>query len=120
MQTCHPPEVAALTATLRSTLPAMPDGVPRALVQLALAVLADTEARTGRTAPPEANALPIKLKPLSTADLAATLGREQSTIRRRLCDTGSYFGLTPTKLPSGRLLWPADALQQLTAAGSAK
>ncbi|SAL76533.1 hypothetical protein AWB68_05006 [Caballeronia choica] len=120
MQTCHPPEVAALAATLRSTLPAMPDGVPRALVQLALAVLADTEARTSRVATPETYALHAKPKPLTTAELAAALSREQSTIRRRLCDTGSYFGLTPTKLPSGRLLWPADSLEQLTAAGSAK
>lgn len=101
-------------------MPAMPDGVPRALVQLALAVLADTQAQTNRLATPETYALPANQKPLSTAELAAGLCREQSTIRRRLCDTGSYFGLTPTKLPSGRLLWPADSLAQLTRGGGAK
>ncbi|WP_035882564.1 hypothetical protein [Cupriavidus metallidurans] len=115
MQTRTAPEVAALTATLRSTLPAMPDGVPRALVQLAIAVLVDTQAQASRAAAPsDTPSSPANFKFLSTAELAAKLDREQSTIRRRLCDTGSYFGLVPTKLPSGRLLWPPDSLERLT------
>lgn len=28
------------------------------------------------------------------------------TVRKRLCLTGSYFGVQPTKLPNGKLLWP--------------
>ena len=28
------------------------------------------------------------------------------TVRKRYCDTGSYFGVRPIKLPNGRLSWP--------------
>ena len=34
------------------------------------------------------------------------LVRPQSVVAR-LCRTGSYHGVRPTKLASGRLLWPA-------------
>ena len=34
------------------------------------------------------------------------LVRSQSVVAR-LCRTGSYHGVRPTKLASGRLLWPA-------------
>lgn len=34
------------------------------------------------------------------------LVRPQSVVAR-LCRTGSYHGIRPTKLASGRLLWPA-------------
>ena len=49
-----------------------------------------------------------------TEQLATALGIKASSIRTRLCKTGSYFGLKPRKLPNGRLLWPANALDQLT------
>lgn len=49
-----------------------------------------------------------------TEQLATALGIKASSIRTRLCKTGSYFGLKPRKLPNGRLLWPANALEQLT------
>lgn len=35
------------------------------------------------------------------------LVRPQS-VCARLCRTGSYHGIRPTKLASGRLLWPAE------------
>lgn len=50
---------------------------------------------------------------LSTEQLADTIHGQPSTIRTRLCKTGSFYGIKPTKLPSGRLLWPADAVQAL-------
>ena len=28
------------------------------------------------------------------------------TVLKRHCETGSYFGIVPTKLPNGRLMWP--------------
>jgi hypothetical protein len=49
----------------------------------------------------------------TTEHFAICLGGSPSTIRTRLCKTGSYYGIKPIKLPSGRLLWPADAVQKL-------
>lgn len=51
----------------------------------------------------------------TTEALAVGLGIKAQSIRARVCRTGSYFGLRPTKLPNGRLLWPADAIQRLKA-----
>jgi len=50
---------------------------------------------------------------LSTAELATLAKVKPESIRVRLCETGSYFGLRPNKLPNGRLLWPSDSLQRL-------
>ena len=52
---------------------------------------------------------------LTTEQLASVLHGKPSTIRTRLCKTGSFYGIKPTKLPSGRLLWPTDAVQNLLA-----
>jgi hypothetical protein len=51
---------------------------------------------------------------LTTAELAAALGLQPQTIRKRYSATGAYFCLRPVKLQNGRLLWPADALERLT------
>lgn len=50
---------------------------------------------------------------LTTEVLANALGIKPQSIRVRLCRTGSYFGLRPTKLPNGRLDWPPDSLERL-------
>ena len=50
---------------------------------------------------------------ITTEQLAAPIGVKPQSIRVRLCQTGSYFGLTPNKLPNGRLLWPADSVARL-------
>ena len=50
---------------------------------------------------------------LTTEQLAKILHGKPSTIRTRLCKTGSFYGIKPIKLPSGRLLWPANAVQAL-------
>lgn len=50
----------------------------------------------------------------STEELASGINILPQSIRKRLCQTGSYFGLRPLKLPNGRLLWPADSIAQLT------
>lgn len=50
---------------------------------------------------------------LTTDELAAELGMSAQSIRKRYSQTGSYFDLRPVKLPNRRLLWPADALEQL-------
>jgi hypothetical protein len=48
--------------------------------------------------------------------LAAQLTLRAQSIRKRYCQTGAYFCVRPVKLPNGRLMWPADALQQLQGA----
>lgn len=50
----------------------------------------------------------------TTDELAAELGMSAQSIRKRYSQTGSYFGVRPVKLPNRRLLWPADAVDQLT------
>lgn len=56
---------------------------------------------------------------LSTDELAAAIRGKPESIRVRLCREGSYYGIRPTKLPNGRLLWPADTLERLTKYGAA-
>lgn len=52
---------------------------------------------------------------LTTEQFAEALHGKPSTIRTRLCKTGSFYGIKPIKLPSGRLLWPSDAVHALLA-----
>ena len=52
---------------------------------------------------------------LSTAQLANGSLSTPGTVRVRYCQTGSYFGIKPLKLPNGRLLWPRDSLARLAA-----
>lgn len=50
---------------------------------------------------------------ISTATLAKRLDCKPRSILVRLCRTGSFHGIRPKKLPSGRLLWPTDAVERL-------
>jgi hypothetical protein len=52
---------------------------------------------------------------LTTNQLARLAITTPGNIRVRLCQTGSFFGVKPLKLPSKRLLWPADSLARLAA-----
>lgn len=51
---------------------------------------------------------------LTTEALAAQFFVKPGSIRSAYCRDGHYFGLRPTKLPNGRLLWPADAVSRIT------
>jgi hypothetical protein len=44
--------------------------------------------------------------PLSCAQFAKLNMVKPQTVRARVCNTGSYFGLVPRKLASGRLAFP--------------
>jgi hypothetical protein len=55
---------------------------------------------------------------LTTEELAVLLALRPQSIRKRYCETGAYFCLRPIKMPNRRLLWPADALEQLMAEAS--
>lgn len=54
----------------------------------------------------------------TTDELAAELGIAAQSIRKRYSQTGTYFDLRPVKLPNRRLLWPADAFEQLIRRGA--
>jgi hypothetical protein len=54
-----------------------------------------------------------KIQNFTTEQLADLALCKPNTIRTRLCKTGSFYGIRPTKLPSGRLLWPAAAVEAL-------
>lgn len=51
---------------------------------------------------------------MNTEQLAAALHLKSQSIRKRFCQTGAYYNLRPTKLPNGRLMWPADSVARLT------
>jgi hypothetical protein len=53
----------------------------------------------------------------TTPELARNLGITAEGLRVHLCRRGSYFGVTPERMPNGRLLWPADSLERLKEAG---
>lgn len=57
---------------------------------------------------------------ISTKKLAEIALTTPGNVRVRLCETGSFYGIKPLKLPSGRLLWPADALNRLAGCQSKK
>jgi hypothetical protein len=54
---------------------------------------------------------------LTTIELAEQTRGTPASIRAELCRKGHYLGLTPERLPNGRLLWPADSMEQLLEAG---
>jgi len=45
---------------------------------------------------------------ISTEQLAAKFLVKANTIRSAFCREGHYFGIKPTKLPNGRLVWPVS------------
>lgn len=57
---------------------------------------------------------------LSTEDAARLLLVKPQTLRASFCRHGHYGGLTPVKLPSRRLLWPAAEVERLLAGEAAK
>lgn len=61
---------------------------------------------------------PATYNGITTEIFANSIGGKPNSIRVRLCETGSYFGIKPHKLPNGRLLWPANSVQQLIDRGA--
>jgi hypothetical protein len=55
----------------------------------------------------------VAARMLTTEQFASALQLNPQTLRKRLSQTGSYFGVRPTKLPNRRLRWPAEAVQRL-------
>jgi hypothetical protein len=94
----------AKTADIANLLAADPDALARVLT-MALSAL-------------PTSAPPTPGLPMTTNELAARLRRSAAGIRNRLSKHGHYYGVTPATLPGGRLLWPADTVEQLLSLGS--
>ena len=52
-------------------------------------------------------------KLLTTEQVAALFNSQPQTPRASFCRKGHWLGLTPRKLPNGRLGWPADDAERL-------
>jgi len=52
---------------------------------------------------------------LSTEVAAPRLAVKPQTMRAGFCRHGHYMNMVPVKLPNGRLLWDAAAVEALTA-----
>jgi hypothetical protein len=59
----------------------------------------------------------VVINRITTAELATELKLKPQSVRKRYCTTGSYFSITPCKLPNGKLLWPEDTVDRLLARG---
>ena len=51
---------------------------------------------------------------ITTEEMAAQLRIVPQTARAGFCRKGHYLGLRPVKLPNGKLLWDAAAVERLT------
>lgn len=49
---------------------------------------------------------------LSTKAVADAFHVKPETIHRRVCLTGTYFGVSPERLPNGRLDFPNDTIER--------
>lgn len=50
---------------------------------------------------------------ITTEEFATALRNRPQSIRAGLCRNGHYLGLRPVKLPNGKLLWDAAAVERL-------
>lgn len=73
-----------------------------------------TTIRTGATR--SANRAKAK-KLLTTEEVATWFNSQPQTPRASFCRKGHWLGLTPIKLPNGRLGWPADDAERLLNGG---
>ena len=53
---------------------------------------------------------------IQTAELARRIGYRPASIRTAVWRHGHFNGIRPHKLPSGRLLWPADTVDCILSA----
>ena len=60
---------------------------------------------------------PLIASAYTTKELATTLAVQPQTLRKRFSQTGSYFGITPLKMPNGKLRWPIEAVKSLLRVG---
>lgn len=116
---CIPFEVALYAAQAAHPL----DTILGKLDELGLAVRAaqkhDDRAgpRAVSTVKQQRNIFAVHRGHLTTEEFAAELGVEAQTIRKNHSLNGHYGGVKPTRLPSRRLAWPLDAVEQIKTGG---
>lgn len=57
---------------------------------------------------------------ITNPSLARKLELRPQSLVAAVCRHGHYFGLVPTKMPNGRLMWPDDAIERLAKRGATK
>lgn len=57
---------------------------------------------------------------ITTTELAKDIGLKPQTLWASVCRTGGYCGITPDRLPNGRLLWPQDTVDRLISSARKK
>lgn len=50
---------------------------------------------------------------LTTKEVAGLMRVAATTVHKRHCAFGDFWGVLPVKTPNGKLLWPADAIEAL-------
>lgn len=50
---------------------------------------------------------------LTTKEVADRMRITSTTVHKRCCVHGDFWGVLPVRAHNGRLLWPADAIQAL-------
>lgn len=55
---------------------------------------------------------------MTTFELSRAIGIQAESLRKAVARNGHYFGLTPARLPNGRLSWPDDSVAQLKERGA--
>lgn len=53
------------------------------------------------------------LRFLTTKEVAERMRIAPTTVHKRCCAHGDFWGVLPVKAPNGRLLWPMEAIQAL-------
>lgn len=54
---------------------------------------------------------------MKTTNFAREIGVSAAHLRNTISQKGSYYGITPVKLPNGQLDWPDDAIAQFKKGG---
>jgi hypothetical protein len=61
----------------------------------------------------------MKKRGMTTEEVAAEMACIPKTVTIRYHKYGSFYGVVPLKLPSGRLLWPLDTFERITGRSAA-
>lgn len=60
----------------------------------------------------------IIARPLTTKEFAAAINLQDQSVRKRVNQTGSYFGIEPKKGPNGRWQWAPNSPTQFFSGSS--
>ena len=55
---------------------------------------------------------------VTTEKMGELIGIKATSIRAAYCQNGSYFGIIPTKMPNGRLMWDLEKIENFIRAAA--